>query len=933
MHQFLPFIVIGLTTGSVYGLAATGLVLSYKTSGIFNFAFGALAALSVFVFYWLHVQHHLAWPLAAAVCVLGMGPVMGVLMELLARRLQRFDHTLQIAAMIGLVLWIVGLGTIWYGNNSNSFPPFLPVSTIRILGVNVEWQQIIVVILGLAGVAGLYAFLQYARKGRAMRAVVDDPELMAMIGDNPVVIRRSAWIISTTFAAAAGLLIAPGLSLNALTLTLLVVQAFGAAAIGYFSSLPLTYLGGLAIGVADALATKYITTVGWLVNLPVVLPFIVLIVVLVVTPRSRLTLRRFTIPVSVPSSWQAPPVFRVAAGVVAVGLLAAVPALTTGNDPLLGAKLPVFSESLTIVILLLSLGLLVRTSKQVSLCQYAFAAIGGAAMGHFTSGLGIPWLLALLLAGLIAVPVGALVAIPAIRLSGVFLALATYGFGVLLEQVFYPESYMFGLSGSGVAVTRPGFNIGPWHPENDTGFYFVILACTVVCAVIVVVITESRLGRLLRAMGDSPLALESSGLSVNVTRVLVFCVSAFLAAISGALLGSLFHFSIGTSYPSFGSLDLLALVVIIVLGVPWYALVGAAVLGVIPGYLTSSNVINYISAILGVGAVMTPAFRDKLTGAPAGVRRYFDDLGRRLHERLRPAGVPALAPAGIAGSGLFLQSVASVPSGRTGLAVEGLTVRYGGALALTEVSLNASLGKITGLIGPNGAGKTTLFNACSGTLKPTRGRFALLGDDVSHVSPAARARHGLGRTFQRVQLFESLDVRTNIELARECTIAGANPYRHMIAIGSEASTISAAMHHAVELVGIQDLLDLPVKDLTTGQRRYVELARVLAGPFDLILLDEPSSGLDHNETQRLGEILARVVQERGVGFLLVEHDMSLVRQVCSHIYVLDFGRLIFEGSPDEMARSEVVRAAYLGTESDAPALNSGRADAPAADQV
>ena len=131
-----------------------------------------------------------------------------------------------------------------------------------------------------------------------------------------------------------------------------------------------------------------------------------------------------------------------------------------------------------------------------------------------------------------------------------------------------------------------------------------------------------------------------------------------------------------------------------------------------------------------------------------------------------------------------------------------------------------------------------------------------------------------------------------------------------------------ATHNAVELVGIGDLLDTPVKDLSTGQRRYVELARVLAGPFDMILLDEPSSGLDHNETQHLGEVLVTVVRERGLGLLLVEHDMSLVRQVCSHIYVLDFGRLVFEGSPEEMAQSEIVRAAYLGTESDVAALSS-----------
>jgi ABC-type branched-subunit amino acid transport system ATPase component/branched-subunit amino acid ABC-type transport system permease component len=945
MHEFLPFIVIGLTTGSVYGLGATGLVISYKTSGIFNFAFGAMAAMSVFVFYWLHDQNGVAWPLAAAICVLVLGPAMGLFLELLARRLQSVNHTMQIAATIGLILWIVGIGDVWFRHVSGSFPPFLPTSTVRVFGVNVQWQQIIVMIVSLAGAVGLYYFLQYARMGRAMRAVVDDPDLVAMIGQSPVVVRRSAWVISTTFAAIAGLLIAPSLSIDALVLTLLVVQAFGAAAIGYFSSLPLTYLGGLALGIAGALATKYTSDVSWLINLPSGLPFIVLIIVLVVLPRSKLTLRRFTVPISVPPSWQAPPRVRIGAGVIFIGLLCAVPSLV-------GFKLTVYTSALTLVILLLSLGLLVRTSRQVSLCQYAFAAIGAAAMGHFTSGLGIPWLPALLLAGLVAVPVGALVAIPAIRLSGVFLALATYGFGVLLEQVFYPQSYMFGTSGSGIAIPRPTLNLGAIHTDTDTGFYFVVVICAVLSALAVIVITESRMGRLLRAMGDSPLALESYGLSVNVTRVLVFCVSAYLAAISGALTGSLFHFALGTSFPSYSSLSLLALIVIVVAGDPWYAVIAAASLSLIPAYLTSSTVVDYLNAVFGVGAVATPAFRDKITGAPQVVRRLGDRLGG---PRYRQAVTPALAavgagPAGAAVGagpvGAAMASRAAVPaattdavhrppvrsaaarnaSGDEGLVVKELSVRYGGAIAVDDSSLSASLGTITGLIGPNGAGKTTIFNACSGIVKPTKGRISLLGDDVSDLSPAGRARRGLGRTFQRVQLFESLDVRTNIELARECTIAGANPYRNLIAGGRDQSTIAAATRSAVELVGIEGLLDTPVQDLSTGQRRYVELARVLAGPFDIVMLDEPSSGLDHNETQRLGEILVTVVRERGIGLLLVEHDMSLVRQVCSHIYVLDFGRMIFEGSPNEMAQSEIVKAAYLGTEGETEPVSTGQAD-------
>src|ERR1700728_349627 len=524
MHDLLPFIVIGLTTGSVYGLAATGLVLSYKTSGVFNFAYGAVAALAVFVFYWLHVLHGMAWPLAAILSVLVLGPIMGLLLELLARRLQRVDHTLQIAATIGLVLWIVGIGSVWLGNVTNSFPSFLPTSTVGILGVNVEWEQIIVVIVSLLGSIGLYFFLQYVRLGRAMRAVVDDPALLAMVGDDPVGVRRWAWVISSTFACAAGLLIAPSLPIDATVLTLLVVQAFGAAAIGYFSSMPLVYVGGLVLGIGGALTTKYVNAVPWLINLPSGLPFIILIIVLLVTPRARLATRRFVTPISNPPSWQAPMRIRVGTGVLFVGFLCAIPALV-------GTNLTIYTSALVLVILLLSLGLLVRTSRQVSLCQYAFAAIGAAAMGHFTSEFGIPWLVALVLAGLVAVPVGALVAIPAIRLSGVFLALATLGFGILLEQVFYDTNLMFGPTTGGIAAPRPDVTILGWHLFSDKGFYYLLLAFVVLTVVIVQAILRGRMGRLLKGLSDSPVALETHGATVNVMKVLVFCISASMAAI------------------------------------------------------------------------------------------------------------------------------------------------------------------------------------------------------------------------------------------------------------------------------------------------------------------------------------------------------------------------------------------------------------------
>ena len=182
------------------------------------------------------------------------------------------------------------------------------------------------------------------------------------------------------------------------------------------------------------------------------------------------------------------------------------------------------------------------------------------------------------------------------------------------------------------------------------------------------------------------------------------------------------------------------------------------------------------------------------------------------------------------------------------------------------------------------------------------------------IGPSGRSRFGLGRTFQKAELFNSLSVRENVVLGREASMAGANPLTQLVGSRSDRAVVRRAVDEAMELTGIGPLADLQAGLLPAGQRRLVELARVLAGPFDLLLLDEPSAGLDAGETVSFGNVLSGVVAERGAGILLVEHDMALVCQICAHIYMLDFGRLVFEGSPEEMLDSDVVRAAYLGSE-------------------
>ena len=256
----------------------------------------------------------------------------------------------------------------------------------------------------------------------------------------------------------------------------------------------------------------------------------------------------------------------------------------------------------------------------------------------------------------------------------------------------------------------------------------------------------------------------------------------------------------------------------------------------------------------------------------------------------------------------------TVVAGGRGLEVQGVTVRYGGHVALLELSLHAPLGAITGLIGPNGAGKTTAFNACSGIIRQSAGKVVLNGQDLTALPPQRRAEAGLGRTFQRMELFDSSTVRENVALGREAFLAGSRPARHLWATRADRAAIEEAADEALSLCAIEALADRWVVDLSTGQRRLVELARAVAADRSVLLLDEPSSGLDQAETERFGEVLVHLVDSKGVGILLVEHDMSLVMRICRDLYVLDFGRLLFTGSTAEVQRSDVVRRAYLGEE-------------------
>lgn len=527
MSTFWPFIISGIVSGSLLGLAASGLVLSFKTSGVFNFAHGAVAAAGAYVFYELTARQGLPWGVAVAFVLLVFAPLMGLLLERLAAGLHDVRPVFKIVATVGLLLLIQGIATARYGPATIPLEPFLPQETVNIAGTFVSYEQMIDVAIGLVGVVALLALFRLTRVGLQMRAVVDNTSLVSLQGDNPTTVRRLAWIISSAFACITGMLLAPSLGLDTFVLALLVVQAFGAAAVGRFSGIGLTYAGGVLIGIGTALGSKFIgenfSSSTFASGIPDSLPFIVLFALLIAIPSSKF----FDVPSGTRTEGGRSSVPRVR--YETVGLLA-IAALTV--PVFVNANLPVWTTAAALVVVFTGLGLMVWTSGQVSLAHASFAAIGAAGMSKWLE-VGLPWGLALLLAGLIAVPVAIAVALPTLRLSGLYLALATFGFAVLLQTLVYPTSLMFG--GGFSPVARPQQSVFGLTLASDRGYYFVCVVVAAMAGLLVFAIQRSRLGRLLRAFAGSPTAVSANGGDTTVIRTAVFCVAGFLAAVGGAL--------------------------------------------------------------------------------------------------------------------------------------------------------------------------------------------------------------------------------------------------------------------------------------------------------------------------------------------------------------------------------------------------------------
>ncbi len=592
MSDWLPAIVTGLVIGSIYSIAGMGLVLTFKTSGVFNFAHGSFAAVAAYVFFELWNDVDIPWPIAVLLTMAIVGVGGGLLLERLALLLSDASTAARVVATVGLLVLLQGAITLRYGFQSIAVRDrFLPDGVTFVADTAIRTDQFIVMAIALVTAIGLYVFFKQSRTGVAMQGVVDDPALLGLQGTSPAKVRRTAWIVGTSFAALSGILLAPESGfVDVNILVLLVVQAFGAAAIGAFNSLPMTYAGGLIVGVLFSVSVKAVADTPSLSGLPSNVPFIVLFFGLLVTPKKKLIERGARIVRRAP----APPTFSRTTLAVS-GVIGGIALLLVPNFA--GLRLIAYTDAMAFVVVFASLSLLVNVSGQVSLCHIVFAAIGATTFAHAADA-GIPWGIAVLVAGAAALPIGAVVAIPAIRLSGVYLAVATLGFGILVERTFFGTFLMFGVQQS-VEGPRPGILF-----TSDKAYYYLVTAIALACCGLVLFVRSSRLGRLLRAMADSDTALAAHGTNTNVTRVFVFCISAFLAGIGGAIAVPITGTASALQYQFFLSLVVVAVLAIsgrLPLVSPFVA---ALLFKVLPQEAPDPAILDWQNVLFGAAAIL-----------------------------------------------------------------------------------------------------------------------------------------------------------------------------------------------------------------------------------------------------------------------------------------------------------------------------------------
>ncbi|MBE0612498.1 MAG: ATP-binding cassette domain-containing protein [Burkholderiales bacterium] len=530
----------------------------------------------------------------------------------------------------------------------------------------------------------------------------------------------------------------------------------------------------------------------------------------------------------------------------------------------------------------IGLNVLVGLTGQVSFGHVGFYAIGAYTVAILTTAAKLPFALALLLAALFSGLVGALLALPALRVRGPYLAMITIAFGFIVENITVEWRSLTGGQNGIMGIPSP---VAFGEDFGERGVALLAIGLVAVLLYAFWHLSASNWGKAMRGVKDSELAAESIGLNPVAVKTLAFALSAFCAGIAGGLFAPLSGFVTPSTFTFSQSLLFVLVVVIGGAGTVTGPLVGAAVVVLLPEVL--SGLAEY--RLLFFGALLLLV----LWIAPEGI------VGEtsRLLRRKRPGRFANTDAA----DSLQLTPAAPLP-----VTVIDLAIAFGGINAVSAASFGAEPGKITSLIGPNGAGKTTVLNMLGGFYQPDAGAIRLGEREIAGKPAYVIARAGVARTYQTSQLFGSMSVRDNLAIAR---CKGR--------LGTKLDDADAAAEQLAAFVGYRGDLTRRTADLPHVDRRLIEIARALATRPGVLMLDEPAAGLSGEDKQQLAQLLRRIA-DKGITLILVEHDMSLVMGISDHVVVIDAGVCIAAGLPREVQQDPAVKRAYLGEDAGRP---------------
>ena len=934
----VPVIVLGTIIGLTYGLLSVGLVLIYRSNRIINFAHGEIGAFGSALFGLLAAKYGVPYYLALPVG-LAAGAATAALAEVaVVRRLRNAPRLMSVVATLGvgqfLVVFSLVVNSQAGAGSKYPEPPGLPVYELGALRITQAYSGML--FFGPIVVLGLIAFLTRSRFGLGIRSAASNPEAARMAGIPAARMSMLSWALAGGLSAFTAILTAPtrGFSSGETFGPGLLLRALAGAVLARMNNLGLALAAGIGLGVVEQLLLWNKPQSGLV---EVVLFVIILGTLLVQKQRGgrdeekgswAAVMAARPIPDALRTVWAVRHFGHILA---AIGLIivVALPAFISNSSAVTVVSMMGFA------IVGLSVGLITGLGGQLSLGQFGIAAVGAWASFEVSSRTG-NFGISLLYAGIAASLASLVIGLPALRIRGLLLTVTTLGFALVTPAWLLQQDYVLG---DGVDPGRPCLDRA-CESALDTGkrYYWFALAVTILTVVLVRNLRRGGFGRLLVAVRDNEDNARAFTVRAAVVKTQGFLVAGFVAGLGGAVYGHSLSRIGASSFATASSIDVVVMTVLggisilagpiigvlFVIGVPAFVDLGSAALAATE--LGALMLILYAPG--GLAQVLTP-LRDRAVKA----------LGRRagIDVDAAYAAEAELVSTSIAPSAQARPRTSPItpaprlrPPRSVMLDAVHLRKRFGGVVAVDDVSFSVTAGETLGLIGPNGAGKTTTFELLGGFTRPDSGIVRFDGEDVSRLGPEARARLGLIRSFQDAALFPTMTVTEAIQLALERTTPSRLSSDVLGLRGGERRKQQLAR----ELVGFMRLeryQDKQIQELSTGTRRITEIACLIALRPVLLLLDEPSSGIAQRETEALGGLLRDLRTQLDLTLVVIEHDIPMIMSLSDRIVAMADGRVIAEGPPDVVRHDPAVVEAYLGGDPDAIERSgtAARADASA----